>query len=496
MGLTVKYNEHTLSEHMEVLEGFTSFVGAEWGPEMSGDTMKSGDEFVYTKYTAKHIEMPFFIKGNLKDKYDQIEKILNVSKPQKLIFGNIPERFFYAVPSGNLSFDEIKKTAGRGTITWLIPDGLAHSVTQKEFAAAENADGVLEVTVVNEGTEAVPVDYTIAHQGDNGYIGIVSEYGVIELGNFEEVDGVMKEKSETLVDLNGYSSFIAMTMGSGYFSGNYNMDGTFMAVSPGNQKNWLGLDTAGTGDGWHGAAKTMVIPADSNGVAAAKNFCLQSEQIFSLDVGQLGIMEICITDTEANPLMSFKRAAYTPERNAYDAILTIGDKEVCRETYVLDSEYVSGAEGELTTENIESYKLAPIMMKKNGEFFKFRYGAGERLFVMPDLADKQAYVISVFLGERGTYPRASVMAIGSLSFCKDKVDNWKDLPNRYMDGTEVRIDGEKTKIYVNNVENAEDEVRGSKYFLVPPGKTKIRFYFSSFCETKPAVTAKIREAYL
>ena len=41
-----------------------------------------------------------------------------------------------------------------------------------------------------------------------------------------------------------------------------------------------------------------------------------------------------------------------------------------------------------------------------------------------------------------------------------------------------------------------DEITGSKYFLAPPGETKIQFSFSDFSNPKPTVKAKIREAYL
>ncbi|WP_162777153.1 hypothetical protein [Mediterraneibacter gnavus] len=33
------------------------------------------------------------------------------------------------------------------------------------------------------------VDYEITHQHENGFIGLVSQYGVIQLGKEEETDG-------------------------------------------------------------------------------------------------------------------------------------------------------------------------------------------------------------------------------------------------------------------------------------------------------------------
>ena len=83
-----------------------------------------------------------------------------------------------------------------------------------------------------------------------------------------------------------------------------------------------------------------------------------------------------------------------------------------------------------------------------------------------------------------------------LTFRKDNVADWRDIPNRYQEGDVIYIDGKSGKTYKNGSPNAGDEVRGSTYFKVPPGETKVQFFFSDFCEPLPFVTAKIREAYL
>ena len=88
------------------------------------------------------------------------------------------------------------------------------------------------------------------------------------------------------------------------------------------------------------------------------------------------------------------------------------------------------------------------------------------------------------------------MAFGKMSFRKDNVQYRVDIPNRYAEGDVITIDGETTKMYVNGVPALGDEVKGSKHFHVPPGETKIQFYFSDFCNPEPDVTVRIREAYL
>ena len=96
--------------------------------------------------------MPFTILDNIKEKYDALQKILNVDEPKKLVFGNTPDRYCWAIPTGDLEFEETG-CLGEGTINWLIPEGIAWSTTQKEFTAAKNEDGILEMTIINEGSE-------------------------------------------------------------------------------------------------------------------------------------------------------------------------------------------------------------------------------------------------------------------------------------------------------------------------------------------------------
>ncbi len=100
----------------------------------------------------------------------------------------------------------------------MIPEGIAWSTTQKEFTAAKNEDGIMEMTIINEGSEAVPIDYEITHNHENGYIGIVSQYGAIELGRIDEEDDGEANKSVQLINLTKYADFDQMTTGEGVTS--------------------------------------------------------------------------------------------------------------------------------------------------------------------------------------------------------------------------------------------------------------------------------------
>ena len=480
MPLTVKFNGVDITEYITVLDGFTVHSGINWYPSCVSVSGKNGESFTHTRYKAKEIPMPFAIKGDINTKYDEISKALSVSDPKELTFSNIPDRMFYAIPKGDFEFTEVNKTSGIGTITWLIPDGLAHSTTEKTFQAAENASGILEATVTNAGTESVPVSYDIVHNHENGFIGIVSEYGILQYGSVDEADDEAAEKSEVLLKYTNCDDFDAMTNKKGILASNDNfpMEGSFTGYEDG----WLRLQSSGSGSSWHGAARQVIIPADSSGVSGAANFKTMARiQFESANASQDGLLEFVIGDEDGNHLASIHIVKGLSDANA-DAIFQVRAVEKGRVRYEPNAKSAT--------------KDGQIGIQKQGEQFDFFFGGKTYSYRVPEAADKKALTITIFAGQYGTRANPVVMGFRELNFTKHNVQYAVDIPNRYAEGDVITIDGDTTKMYVNGVPALGDEVKGSKHFHVPPGESKIQFHFSDFCDPVPDVTVRIREAYL
>ena len=153
-------------------------------PEVVNKTQEiesvSGVEFVYSKYKEKNITIEYEICNRTARQLSEFRRnvagILHSKEPRQLIFSDEPHLYYNAVLSGEPKLDE-EYLASAGSLTFLVPDGLAHSTVEKTFPASLNADGILEATIVNRGTESVPVSYEIWHRHENGYLGIVSQYG-------------------------------------------------------------------------------------------------------------------------------------------------------------------------------------------------------------------------------------------------------------------------------------------------------------------------------
>ena len=490
MTLSVKFNDIELGKYIKVLQGFTPFVGADWNPSFVKAEKQNGSDFAYTSYENKQIVMPFTIEGNLEEKYDALQKALKVDEPKKLVFGNVPNKCFYAIPSGTLEFSEETEFLGEGTITWLIPDGVAYSTTEFAFDGVQE-DGYQTITIQNNGTEWADVDYEITHQHENGFIGLVSQYGVIQLGKEEEADGENYKASENLFD--GYSLF-QDDHGTSYQNPENTTQGT-IEVKDVAEYNVMALKGGQSTSGyWNGGMKTLTIPVDSEGRRGAKNFYCYTQHWF--ETGLMG-------ETGAQTI------AFLTGKNEVICSMSINKSDTVGNTAHVD--WFAPQNKKIKTLDFQptAYEGNPFNLKMGGghnDFLK----EGDRLrifwygqyyyFTIPEIKDMACEKIQVWIGQWGDRNLGNQLVthnyLKSIWFRKDNVEKYRDVPNRYKSGDVVYIDGNDTAVYVNGMKRMEDEIRGSKHFLVPPGETEIQFSYSAFSSPPPTIKAKIREAYL
>lgn len=484
---SVKFNGVELGNYIDVLQGFTPFVGASWAPSVAElDGRINGGQFKYQKYGAKYFTMPFSMEEDaamtLKQKYDALQRALNVSVPSRLIFEGTLDRYCLAIPSGTLEFDQILET-GEGVITWVVPDGLAHAVDEKEFTATMQ-NGILTADIYNGGVDDVPVSYEITNNHENGFIGIVSQYGAIQLGSVDEVDAVEKQRSEELFRYSTAADYNAMTNGQGILTEDFPKNGTWGTVSA-EGKQWLSLSGQGSGSSWHGASKYQVLPADTQGSTEAVNFYCQAKVWYEAGlVEQTGLVELVIGDEDGDHLASIHLIKKVTNANTAEAVFQVMGVEKGRVPFTPSNQGPTTKDG------------GQIYIRKTGQQFDFYFGGTVYPFRVPEAAEKKAHSVTIFLGQIGSGGSLITrMYFDYLFFRKDNVTYLSDIPNRYQAGDVVFIDGGKQKVYTNGIPT-QDEVVGSKYFKVPPGTTTVQFYYSDFCDPPPTVQARIREVYL
>ena len=434
--------------------------------------------------------MPFEFVGDIAESYNAIQKILNVSEPKKLVFGNYPDRYFYAIPDGNLDVTQVA-IFGKGTITWLIPDGVAYSVGEFEFDGVQQ-DGYQTITIQNNGTEWADVDYEITHKHENGYIGLVSQYGVIQLGKTEEADGEDYQQSETLFSV-ADGQFTAPQLAA-FPKGiatclplNCSQEGTLASkIEHGENVVYL-ADRGGGGGIWKGQSITKRF-SDSEGNETAKNFFLYIRHAMNLGKPQqVGTTQFMVTTRDKKNIAGIE----FHKNNLSDYC----DVRLYVNGEMKDSFHISvNATGNMNA--YAGWESGRNSITKSGRNIIFYVDGKERPFSVPEVENMEAYEASAYICSLDGFEPITTQCIRGFGFRKDNVDKHADIPNRYRAGDVVRIDGESTNVYINDMIARGDEITGTDYFKVPPGTTEVQFCYSSFSSSPPTIKAKIREVFL
>lgn len=495
----VFFDGKELTQYITVASDFHLWQGADFDPQFSENEILSGSEFNYTRFGTKTIPVPFYTCTGSVEDYNQLQRILKVKEPKELRFSSLPNLTFQAIPSGDLDYDKITRNAGKGTINFIIADGLAHSKTAREFEFAKNSDGIWETEIVNDGSEDAYVNYEIKLKKESGFVGIVSEYGAMQFGKVDEADGYTARKNVTVLS-NQKGDFANWADGTVCYENQRKIVTTQM-TSDAAFNGRLGLlpssfRTSGTsGALQYGAVKEYTL---TNPIS---QWYIWARAWFETGLmGQTGAWCLSVLDESNHLIAGMAIEKDDTVGNTANIRFLMGDGSGGSRTvktipftpsyWIPPNPY--GSEGRATNSNMFD------LVKEKDRVQFFWYG-GYYPYYDSRLANVKAKKIQFFVGQyagRNTTDRlVTHHYLNDFSFYQLHVDYWKDVPNRYPSGSTIAIDGEKGQIKVNNQIRLDDEILGTTYFKVPPGKTKVRLLVSSFAEVASA-TATIQEVYI
>lgn len=494
--LTIKYGGEYITDYIDVLEGFSFPLMSPVENYTKKTNFVSGSTWYGNSKEAKIIEIPYQITRDVQNKKDKLTRVINKKKLQKLEFSTLPGRYFEAIIDGETATDEGLQLA-KGTLHFLVPDGVSYAEDVKFYNVTKNTEtGVFEAEVDNQGTDDAYLDYYIHHNHDNGFIGIVSEYGIIQLGKVEEVDGEYVKADQVLLNTTDFTKW-PDDKGTNLQNPENKTNGA-LAQRVHEKQNVLYLKEGGTGEKWHGGMKTIEIPADLNGQKGSKNWYSYFNSVIETGVlGQTGAITVAYIDDKNKCICSYNIRKNDASGNTAYVDLYIGgnNPRVFKKIQFIPSIYDN---------NPLNWPRGHTDVIKLNETIKFYWNGGYFSIDVPELKDSICTKIQVYIAQWGNRDVTGVKGsreyithnyLRTLIFKKVGVDKWVDIPNRYMDGSDVYIDGKETKIYVNGKPQQQDEIKGSTYFRVPPGKTKIQFHFSSFSKPEPNIIIGLREVY-
>lgn len=495
----VYFDGKELTQFITVTSDFHLWQGADFDPQLLENEILSGSEFNYTRFNAKTIPVPFYNASGTFQEYNQLMAILNVAEPKELRFSSLPNITFQAIPSGNIDYDKLTRRNGKGTINFIIADGLAHSKTNRTFEFSKNEQGTLEAEIINEGSEEVAVSYEIKLKKESGFVGIVSEYGAMQFGKYDESDGYMDRKNVTVVS-NQKGDFANWTDGTKNYE-NTNKIITTQMTADTSFGGRLGLlpnsfTTSGTSGAYqYGAVKEYTL---SNPIS---QWYIWARAWFETGLmGQTGAWCLTVLDESNHLIAGMAIEKDDTVGNTANVRFLMGDgsggSRTVKTISFTPSYWVNN--NPYGTESRDQNRNMFDLVKEKDRVQFFWYG-GYYPYYDSRLANVKAKKIQFFVGQyagRNTTDRkVTHHYLNDFTFQELHVDYWKDVPNRYSSGSVINIDGEKGQIKVNNQIRLDDEVLGTTYFKVPPGKTKVQLILSSFAEITSA-TATIQEVYI
>lgn len=450
---------------------------------------------------AKYIKVEFSIwsedRNTLKHK---LAGIFNVDGPKELIFSDEPDKYYLAMPIESISMQETIGRRSTGSIKFIVPDGVAHSTAYKNFNSDANAQNTADKMVfdlVNNGTvEAFPI-IRVKHNAENGYIGLVNNNSAFEIGNREEADTGIVKKSEILLDFRGDRISDAFNRAIKNRPITNDNGETVTGVSElytlwGRNHIRLRDQTTQGRYGNYATGLSWDVPIDAAGEIGSLNDYLFCKQVFqSESATQYGFIKITVSDTNGQFLYgveTFKRS------KGQECEFNIFGSDGKGKYNFLKLLNFTG-----TSDNVSnpfSKDRGQFEIKRNDNTVQVYYNGSHYNFVIPEIKGKKSAKIHVTLGAYHDKPIVSHMYIDELMFRKDFVPMTGDIPNRYPMGSNVVINSEDDTVYIDGIAKAGEVVDGSQWLSIPPGKSKLEMYFSSFIKKKPTVTIEFEERWL
>lgn len=486
MSMSVKFNDIELNNYIHVLSGFTPRTGVTWEPQLLeiGNTAR-GAVFQETTYRAKEIPMPFEINGNIEENYNNLMRALNVDEPKELVFGDTPNKVYYAVPSGGLELEEILYY-GSGTITWLIPDGVAHSVTKK---TAKNY-GSNQITLENAGTETVPVSVKATMKSDNGYIGLTLNDRFYQIGKPEEVDGESYQMTEKLFDDHLYEDkgWLVNQGITPPVTPERLQNGTVRYIKEYENEGYVRTEDYASGDSWHGASVTKVVPADSNGkypVNWKSSYRFDFNPAGSANRGiAVGHNSMTYSDADGNIILSIVVEDNNPSLEKSDLYIYVEDRRVLAMKNT--DQFYDTLRGDAHAIDIE----------KIGNQITIRYGKkGINKTYLLNHPDRELRKMTWYGAAYKTYSFMRNNLLRAANCYKHNVDKYEDIPNYFANGDVVEIDGKTGDVFINDIYNMDMADIGSQPLLLPPGQHTLGIVTSSFASV-PDVEVTYQERWI
>lgn len=144
-----------------------------------------GEDFISRKFGTRQIIIPYVMFGASQEKRQELTTILGVKTPRKLVLTDRPDTYYMAIPNGDIEYGK-HGAIDVSTITFIASDPMRYATDLKTFIMNDDHT----ITIENSGNQPTPISFSAIVNDEMGYLGLVSEQDVIQIGDPAEQDKV------------------------------------------------------------------------------------------------------------------------------------------------------------------------------------------------------------------------------------------------------------------------------------------------------------------
>ena len=439
-----------------------------------------------TRTITVHYQMLADDAEDFREKFNQLCSILDQEEAE-LIFADEPDKYFIGTKYGVEQPDPGRLNV-TGEFSFYCADPYKYAKTEK----VASGNGAAQITLSNSGTKAVPINLDIKMLSDNGYIGLTLDDRFYQIGKPEEVDGVTHDLTVLLFDDHLWED-------KGWLLN----QGVTPPVTPERLQNgqigyvheelvegYVHCTDYGTGNWWHGAAVTKIVPADENGEypvnwASCWRFDFNTDGMAQNQKGAaIGHNSVTFSDENDDIIVAVVFEDNNAGLERSDMVVYIGDTRIW-DTKETTKFYITAREGGPTV-NVEKIGSQITVA--------FSYAGIKKTFQAVN-ADAELRKVTWYGATYINHVPIRNNLLRALQVKKHNVERYEDIPNYFGEGDEVYIDGAKNEVYINNIYDGDMADAGSQPLLLPPGQHTLGIVTSSFSEV-PEVEVTWRERWI
>lgn len=460
------------------------------------------------------LEVAALEASNLNRLREELAGVLHTEIPLRLELPDEADRYYLAIPKGDIELAGISDWYDQTVIEFVVPDGVAHSSTYKRVETVSSETGKMVFELENKGTVPAYPIITVDHRSGNSLLGLANQDFVFEVGGplipvvatqTEQSTTTLQTTKQNFLDFREGKLREASDRGKKNVAVGLNDVRLSRILTTVATANRLSLDAS---DGWSaavdgkfGASLTWDLPQGASGAVKNVVDTLWWKQSLTIDSpDERGYMQLYVTDTNGHFLYGVETDK-TVAGIGCTYRLSVADGKGGRKTVKIWTYFGS----DQTSLNPFSHGKGQSEIQRDDDKIQIHWAGTSPVFIVPELKGKVSAKLHVLFGTYARYVQSRIYLEGLLfhqTVTSEVVQRQQEqvappLPaSRFLPGSKVVINSETDMVYVDDLPKNSEIAHGSKWPIIPPGTSRLEVYVSEYVQEWPIVTIDFEERWL